>query len=183
MKFFEVIPSELFSPLASPNRVLYADALEVLYLVYRDNLKIPEDTLYSVLRSNLEQQLADAAFEGEDIDEDELRDISGRARFLIRKLCSKGWFEKERGEDFQEYITVPGYSSRLLELFHQLRDDSPVRGYSFVLRFEQKSQEPVSLSRLLWNESNNRLFRSLRESIYTGLLLSDKLDGANSLLK
>ena len=193
MKFFEVIPSELFSPLASPNRVLYADALEVLYLVYRDNLKIPEDTLYSVLRSNLEQQLADAAFEGEDIDEDELRDISGRARFLIRKLCSKGWVEKERGEDFQEYITVPGYSSRLLELFHQLRDDSPVRGYSFVLRFEQKSQEPVSLSRLLWNESNNRLFRSLggegmplhihRESIYTGLLLSDKLDGANSLLK
>ncbi len=140
MKFFEVIPSELFSPLASPNRVLYADALEVLYLVYRDNLKIPEDTLYSVLRSNLEQQLADAAFEGEDIDEDELRDISGRARFLIRKLCSKGWFEKERGEDFQEYITVPGYSSRLLELFHQLRDDSPVRGYSFVLRFEQKAR-------------------------------------------
>ena len=68
----------------------------------------------------------------EDIDEEELRDISGRARFLIRKLGSKGWFEKERGEDFNEYITVPGYSSRLLELFHQLRDDSPMRGYSYV---------------------------------------------------
>ena len=51
---------------------------------------------------------------------------------MIRKLCSKGWFEKERGDDFEEYITVPGYSSRLLELFHQLRDDSPVRGYSYV---------------------------------------------------
>ena len=24
MKFFEVVPSELFSPLASPNRILYA---------------------------------------------------------------------------------------------------------------------------------------------------------------
>ena len=71
-------------------------------------------------------------FEGEDIDEEELRDISGRARFLIRKLYSKGWFEKERGEDFEEYITVPGYSSRLLEVFHQLRDDSPIRGYSYV---------------------------------------------------
>ncbi len=85
-----------------------------------------------MLRGRLEQELADATFEDEDIDEEELRDISGRARFLIRKLCSKGWFEKERGDDFEEYITIPNYSSRLLELFHQLRDDSPARGYSYV---------------------------------------------------
>ena len=84
MKFFEAVPGELFSPLASPNRALYADALDVLYTAYQDKLKIPEDTFYSMLRSRLEQQLADATFEGEDIDEDELRDISGRARFLIR---------------------------------------------------------------------------------------------------
>lgn len=132
MKFFEAIPGELFSPLSSPNRALYADALDVLYTAYRENLKIREDTLYSMLRSRLEQQLADAIFDGEDIDEEELRDVSGRARFLIRKLCSKGWFEKERGDDFEEYITVPSYSSRILELFHQLRDDSPIRGYSYV---------------------------------------------------
>ena len=132
MKLFEMIPSDLFSILASPNRVLYADALDVLYEAYQENLKIPEEILYSMLRSKLEQQLADATFEGEDIDEEELRDISGRARFLIRKLHSKGWFEKERGEDFDEYITVPGYSSRLLELFHQLSDNSPIRGYSYV---------------------------------------------------
>lgn len=132
MRLFDAIPSDLFSPLSSPNRVLYADALDVLYVAYRENLKMREDTLFSMLRSRLEQQLADATFEGEDIDEEELRDISGRARFLIRKLCGKGWFEKERGDDFEEYITVPSYSSRLLELLHQLRDDSPVRGYSYV---------------------------------------------------
>lgn len=132
MKLFEIIPNDLFSVLASPNRELYSDALDVLYSAYRENLRIPEDMLYSMLRSKLEQQLADATFEGEDIDEEDLRDISGRARFLIRKLYRKGWFEKDRGEDFNEYITVPSYSSRLLELFHQLRDDSPVRGYSYV---------------------------------------------------
>lgn len=132
MKLFEAIPSELFSVLASPNRVLYADALDVLYDAYRDNLKIRESALYSMLRSRLERQLAEATFEGEDIDEDELRDISGRSRFLIRKLCGKGWFEKERGEDFEEYIIVPGYSSKLLELFGQLKDDAPMRGYSYV---------------------------------------------------
>lgn len=132
MNLFERIPTELFSVLASPNRALYADALDVLYDAYRESLKIPETTFYTMLRSKLEQQLAAATFEGEDIDEEELRDISGRARFLIRKLYSKGWFEKERGEEFEEYITVPGYSSRLLEVFHQFRDDSPIRGYSYV---------------------------------------------------
>ena len=132
MKLFDAVPNELFSVLASPNRSLYADALDVLYESYQDNLKIPEETLYSMLRGKLEQQLAEATFEGEDIDEEELRDVSGRARFLIRKLNSKGWLEKQRGDDFNEYITVPGYSSRLLELFHQLRDDSPMRGYSYV---------------------------------------------------
>ena len=132
MKLFDAVPSELFSVLASPNRVLYSDALDVLYDAYRENLKISENKLYTMLRSTLEQQLAEASFDGEDIDEEELKDISGRARFLIRKLCAKGWFEKERGEDFEEYITVPGYSSRILELFHQLRDDSPIRGYSYV---------------------------------------------------
>ena len=126
MKFFEAVPDELFSPLASPNRALYADALDVLYTAYREKLKLPEDMLYSMLRSRLEQQLAEATFE------DARRDISGRARFLIRKLGSKGWFEKERGTDFREYITVPGYSSRLLELFHALREDTPARGYSYV---------------------------------------------------
>ena len=132
MKLFDAVPNELFSVLASPNRSLYADALDVLYESYQENLKIPEETLYSMLRGKLEQQLAEATFEGEDIDEEELRDVSGRARFLIRKLDSKGWLEKQRGEDFDEYITVPGYSSRLLELFHLLQDDSPMWGYSYV---------------------------------------------------
>ena len=39
MKFFEVVPNDLFSPLASPNRALYADALDVLYAAYRENLR------------------------------------------------------------------------------------------------------------------------------------------------
>ena len=54
----------LFSPLASPNRILYADALDVLYAAYQENLKIREDVLYSMLRGRLEQELADATFEG-----------------------------------------------------------------------------------------------------------------------
>ena len=38
MKLFEAVHPDLFSVLASPNRELYADALEVLYEAYCDNL-------------------------------------------------------------------------------------------------------------------------------------------------
>ena len=34
MKLFEALPKELFSVLASPNRELYADALDVLYAAF-----------------------------------------------------------------------------------------------------------------------------------------------------
>jgi len=132
MKLFEAVHQDLFTVLASPNRDLYASALEVLFEAYHDNLRIPESSLYSMLRGKLERQLAESTFEGEDIDDEELRDVSGRARFLMRKLCSRGWFEKERGKDFEEYIIVPGYSSKLMELFYELTHEETMRGYSYV---------------------------------------------------
>ena len=39
MKFLKRFLVSFFSPLASPNRTLYADALDVLYTAYRENLK------------------------------------------------------------------------------------------------------------------------------------------------
>ena len=132
MNLFTVVPEELFSVLASPNRRLYADALEILYEAYQDSLKIQEESFYMLLRNRLEQQLAQADFEDEDIYEEELRDVSGRARFLIRKLYTKKWFTKERDKDFQEYIIVPNYSSKILEMFHQLLYGDTRKGSLYV---------------------------------------------------
>lgn len=42
MKLFNAVPSALYSVLASPNRVIYSDALDVLYEAYQEGLKIPE---------------------------------------------------------------------------------------------------------------------------------------------
>ena len=71
MKLFDVLPEELFSVLASPNRALYADALEVLYTAYRENLRMPEQTLFTMLRNRLEEELLAANFDDEDIYEEE----------------------------------------------------------------------------------------------------------------
>ena len=62
MNVFQSVPDELFSVLASPNRVLYADALEILYQAYQDSLKLPQSVFYVALRGKLERQLAESTF-------------------------------------------------------------------------------------------------------------------------
>ena len=132
-EIFEAVPDELFSPLASLNRCAVRGCARcAVHGVPRKAEAARGHAVFHAAEPSRAAAGQKLPSRGEDIDEDELRDISGRARFLIRKLGSKGWFEKERGTDFREYITVPGCSSRLLELFHALREDTPARGYSYV---------------------------------------------------
>ncbi len=193
MNLFQQVPEELFSILSSPNRMLYADALEVLYLVYQDALKIPEEQFYTALRSTLEEQLAEASFEEEDIFEEERGDISGRARFLIRKLVSKGWIEKERGKDFKEYIHVPEYSSRLIELLHALSTPSAARGYSFVygtyslLKTADESGSPFEKMTTIYSAYENtreliKLLKSVYHNIQHFFKLQIQLQDVNRVL-
>jgi hypothetical protein len=42
MRLFDVLPKEIFSILASPNQIIYSNALAVLYDAFRENLKIPK---------------------------------------------------------------------------------------------------------------------------------------------
>ncbi len=171
MNLFTVIPEELFSVLASPNRKLYADALEILYESYQDSLKIQEESFYMLLRNRLEQQLAQADFEDEDIYEEELRDVSGRARFLIRKLYSKKWFARERDKDFQEYIIVPNYSSKILEMFHQLLYGDTRKGSLYVfstyssLKIAQETDRAYDKMMALYSayEHTDELVKLLKE--------------------
>lgn len=110
MHLFDVIPSDLFSLLASANKHVYAESLLVLYDAFQENLKIPMDTLFTMLRSRLENDLAHSSFDDEGIEEEEeARDLSGKARFLIRKMKEKGWIDIERDDNFYEYVIIPEY--------------------------------------------------------------------------
>lgn len=136
MNLFDTLKdnNNMFSVLASPNKRIYAEALDVLYTAFNsEKLQIPEETYYSMLKSRMEDILVSEQFNKEDdMLEEEYANISGRARFIIRKLYSKGWFEKERDDKFKENITLPTYSIKLLELFHILSGPSQDSGYSYV---------------------------------------------------
>ncbi|HWQ73161.1 MAG TPA: Wadjet anti-phage system protein JetA family protein [Desulfitobacteriaceae bacterium] len=132
MRLFDIVPSELFSILSSPNRLIYSDALAVLYDAFRENLKIQKNTFFTMIRSRLEDELARSEFSEDGISEEEAQDLSGRARFLIRKLKERGWIELERGDDFEEYVILPDYSIKILELFSELTSENQSSGFSFV---------------------------------------------------
>ena len=132
MNIFSVIPLDLFSILASPNKVIYSDALFVLYDAFQENLKIPRETLFTMIRNRLENALVYTSFEDEGIDEEEACDLSGKSRFLIRKLKEKGWIDIERDNNFLEYIIIPEYSIRIIELLKSITDGERTSGFSFV---------------------------------------------------
>jgi len=132
MNVFDIVPQELFSILASPNKAVYSDALLVLYDAFQENLKIPRDTLFSMIRSRLENALIYSSFEDEGIEEEESHDLSGKARFLVRKLKEKGWVDIERDDDFTEFIIIPEYSIRIIELLKSLIDGDVSSGFSYV---------------------------------------------------
>ena len=132
MNIFERIPKELFSILASPNKAVYSDALLVLHDAFQENLKIPKDTFFTMLRSRLENALVYSSFEEEGIEAEEAEDLSGKSRFLIRKLKEKGWIDIERDSNFSEYIIIPEYSIRIIELLKSIADGERASGFSYV---------------------------------------------------
>lgn len=132
MNLFDRLPKELFSILASPNKVVYSDALLVLYDAFQENLKISKDTLFTMLRSRLENVLVYSSFEDEGIEEEELQDLSGKARFLIRKLKERGWIDIEHDNNFIEYVIIPEYSIRIIELLKSIVDGEKASGFSYV---------------------------------------------------
>ncbi len=132
MNLFDVIPEDLFSVLASPNKRLYLQALDVLWDLYQDRVKISHKALWGSLISQLEDQPELLGFEDEEMSLEERANVRGKASFLIRKLKQKGWIEGEHDSNFEVYYSVPDYSSKLLDLFQSLRSKESTRGFSYV---------------------------------------------------
>ncbi|MFI3330116.1 MAG: DUF5716 family protein [bacterium] len=132
MGLFDVIPEDFFSVLASPNRRLYLDALDVLWSLYQERMKIPHKLYLGNLLERLEPQVVMDQFDDEEMSQEERANIRGKASFLVRKLKSKGWFEGEHGSDYELFYTLPEYSSKFLDLFHDLQKTDVVHGFSYV---------------------------------------------------
>ncbi len=138
MKLFDIIPQNLFTILASPNREIYVSSLFVIRRAFRQEMSIRKDDLVSMLISSMDAEMMDMQFlnDNEEQDDEEVKimdSLSGRAHFILRRLKETGWIDTEYQVDsFDENITLPEYSVKLINLLHSFTEEKQKEYNSFV---------------------------------------------------
>jgi len=192
MELYNVIPDNLFSVLASKNKKLYANALFVVLDAFKLHLKISKDELISMISSKLDDEIMAVDFSEEELLENE-RTISGKSHFLIRKLKSAGWILVETENDFKEYVTVPGFSYKIIQLLYEIANVSETENFAYVystyssLKNADDTRDPYEMITALNDgaEKTEKLVESLK-SVYHSIsyynqILIDTLNVNNVL--
>lgn len=135
---FDIIPKNLFQPLAAQSRRLYAAILQQLYQLIQTSMVVEEeavvDTIMDVLalaeEAEREALLADEmiqnrlqAFDTADLEDDPdetYRQQRAQARAILRYLETTGWLMKEQQHDYRIFFTFPDYTFPLLKSFQDV---------------------------------------------------------------
>lgn len=181
MELYSILPENLFSVLASKNKKLYSNALFVVLDAFKQHLKISKDELVSMISSKLDDEIMAADFSDEELLENE-RTISGKSHFLVRKLKSAGWILVETESDFKEYVTVPGFSYRIIQLLYDITNVSESENFAYVystyssLKNANDTRDPHEMITALNDgaEKTEKLVESLK-SVYHSISYYNKM--------
>ncbi len=146
MKLFDIIPDRLFTLLVGSNKQIYAEALLLLY----DQAQTERFGIrFNVMRDLLQEMLDTRRELGEDIavldteDEesersDDLRQINmedltrAQANTMLRRLEERKWIDVETRAQFERFIVLPHYASRLIGVLKELCDARTVEYQRFA---------------------------------------------------
>ena len=119
MQLFDAIPPRLFSPLSSQKRDIYCAALFTLGDLFDNQLVISRDEVESALQQALGDVLESADFCDEDDGED-VRLLSGKVQFVLRRLKDTGWIEYESSKDsFVENLSLPYHTVAIVKTLQE----------------------------------------------------------------
>lgn len=170
MNLYDIVPENLFSILVSPNKSLYVKALFVLLNAFKVHLQIPKDELISMLISSLEEDIINADFSEEKLLENECS-LSGKAHFIVRKLKTDEWIFIGTETDFIDYVTLPNYSIKIIQLLYDLTQFNEQENFTYVystyssLKMADENREPFELYAALYDGATRT--RQLVESLKT----------------
>ena len=144
MRLFEVVPEHFFSLLSRKNKYLYAEALLLLYEEYQKNrFGIQYEIMRDLFQELIEtQELLGLAYEDEDEVQTSVRSqqesISSeelsrfKANALLRRLREQEWIDVESRDQFQQFIVLPHYTSRILAVLKDLCEGKTVEYQRFT---------------------------------------------------
>ena len=132
MKLFEAIPENLFTILTSKNKDIYVSSLLVLHDAFKQDVTLEKETMTSLIINKLHSELYD--FDELQDGHEKMRDVSSKAHFVVRKLIDTGWIEIEynRVGGLVEYVTLPPYSIKLIDLLYSLVNEEVKEYDSFM---------------------------------------------------
>lgn len=164
LNLYDIIPENLFSILVSKNKTLYTKSLFTLLLIFKRHLKISKNELVSTISETLEDEIRTADFTDEVLLENEVS-YSGKAHFLVRKLRDTGWIMIETELDFQEYITLPLYTIKIVTLLNELTNTAPKENFAYV----------YSTYSSLKNADSTRDLHEMITALYDGVQRTEQL--------
>lgn len=144
MKLFDVLPERFFGLLTGPNKQLYAEAVLLLYeQSQRERFGIRYDIMRDLLQELIETQRelgVDYRPEEEELITAErteqqlsLEDTArAQANMMLRRLEALKWIDVEDRDQFQRYIVLPHYSSRILAVLKELVEARTVEYQRFA---------------------------------------------------
>lgn len=139
MKLFEILPQNLFSILASKNKEIYTEALFVLRKAFKQEMTIRRSDLAAMLIANLDEKMYEMDLTAEETENDvsgaekDGLSLSSTAHLILRRLKETGWIDVEYQVDsFEENITLPDYSVKLINLLFSFTDESIKEYNSYV---------------------------------------------------
>ncbi|MNW48891.1 hypothetical protein D3C74_262810 [compost metagenome] len=163
MKLFDVIPEGLFQLLTGSNKQIYA---EILLLLFENTQSERFGVRYEVMRDLIQELLETRLELGEsisDLDEEEKPSIQhgheqisleevtrAKANAILRRLERMRWVDVETRSQFDRYLVLPHYASKLIGLFKELCEAKSVEYQRFAfliyqsLTGEAAKQQPCS---------------------------------------
>ncbi|MCK8487518.1 DUF5716 family protein [Paenibacillus sp. MBLB2552] len=150
MKLFDVIPDGLFLLLTGSNKQIYAEILLLLY----ENVQAERFGIrYEVMRDLIQELLETHEELGQSIHEPdhdekpllqrEPEQISleeatrAKANAILRRLETMRWISVETRSQFDRYLVLPHYSSKLIGLFKELCEAKSVEYQRFAFLIYQ----------------------------------------------
>lgn len=96
---YNVIPDKFFSPLASPNKKVYADCIFLIYKLMNSQLAfgIERDLIIDCLMDYFNEH------QEELVDEDDIKNIKSsrdKAGLILRKLYEYGWVDQDQTKNY-----------------------------------------------------------------------------------
>ncbi|MDD3168997.1 MAG: DUF5716 family protein [Eubacteriales bacterium] len=130
---FDIIPSKFFSPLASPNRLVYWDCIHKLFSAMDTQLSfgIEREILADELQFYFEQNQA-AEFE---TDEFGSSDPRKKANEMLRLLENFGWLEVETDKSYVQRVNFHDYAVNIIKTLLEISNGKKIeyQGYIYVI--------------------------------------------------